>query len=100
MKSLVTGGAGFIGSNLVKYLVSKNHEVTVLDKQSKKKASNLKGFLNKMNYFNIDISKKKELDKYFKNIDYVFHLAALTSTMESFKKKKNILIIMLKQQKI
>ncbi len=88
MKSLVTGGAGFIGSNLVKYLVSKNHEVTVLDKQSKKKASNLKGLLNKIDYFNIDISKKKELDKYFKNIDYVFHLAALTSTMESFKKKK------------
>ena len=50
MKALVTGGAGFIGSNLVEKLVSLNHHVTVLDNLSSGKLSNLEKVKNKIKF--------------------------------------------------
>ena len=67
MKCLVTGGAGFIGSNLVDQLVKSGHQVTVLDNLSTGRLSNLNQIKNKIKFINIDISsKKKSIYKYFK----------------------------------
>ncbi len=85
-RSLVTGGAGFIGSNLVDELVRQNHEVIVLDNFSTGRLSNLKHH-NKshVKVFKIDISKNSKLDKYFKKIDHVYHLAALADIIPSIE---------------
>ena len=86
MKSLVTGGAGFIGSNLVDKLVQFDHKVTVLDNLSTGQLSNLKRVKNKIKFINIDISKSTEnLKKYFNGIDWVFHLAGLADNIPSVK---------------
>ena len=90
MKTLVTGGAGFIGSNLVDKLVSLGHEVIVLDNLVTGQLSNLKRVKNKIKFVNIDLSSKKiKLDKYFKKVDWVFHLAGLADIVPSIKNPKN-----------
>jgi UDP-glucose 4-epimerase len=86
IKSLVTGGAGFIGSNLVDQLVSKGHKVIILDNFSTGRKSNLSHHSNKnIKIIKVDISGKKSLDKYFKDIDYVFHLAGLADIVPSIE---------------
>lgn len=86
MKVLVTGGAGFIGSNLVDKLVQKGQKVIVLDNFSTGRRSNLSQH-NKKNVkiIKVDISGKRSLDKYFKNIDHVFHLAGLADIVPSIE---------------
>jgi UDP-glucose 4-epimerase len=84
MKSLVTGGAGFIGSNLVDYLMRKGHKVIVLDNFSTGRRSNLLHHKKKnVKIIKIDISENKQLDKYFKGVSYVFHLAGLADIVPS-----------------
>jgi len=84
--SMVTGGAGFIGSNLVDQLVDKGHKVIVLDNFSTGKRSNLSHHKKKdVKIVKIDISKDNYLDKYFKNVDYVFHLAGLADIVPSIE---------------
>ena len=74
VRSLVTGGCGFIGSHLVDALIDLNHDVVVIDNKS---ANNEKFYFNsKANYFNLDICNYKKTKKLYNNIDYVFHLAA------------------------
>ena len=75
---IVTGGAGFIGSHLVEYLLNQDIEVTVIDNLSTGFESNLSGakVSNKMRFFRKDLAKD-ELDKQlFEDIDIVYHLAA------------------------
>jgi len=74
-KALVTGGAGFIGSNLVDELIKKEVEVTVIDNESSN--NNEKFYWNKkaQNY-KYDIREYKKINPLFENIDVVFHLAA------------------------
>jgi len=75
-KSIVTGGAGFIGSNLVDHLIKIGHKVVVIDNFVSGKKSNLSHHKKTdVKIVKLDISKSKKLDKYFKKIDYVFHLA-------------------------
>ena len=83
--SIITGGAGFVGSNLVDRLVSIGHKVIVLDNFVSGKKSNLSHHSEKnVKIIKIDISDKN-LDKYFKKADYIFHLAALAQIIPSFK---------------
>ena len=86
MKSLITGGAGFIGSNLVDQLVKKGHKVIVLDNFSTGRRSNLTQHTKKnVKIIKIDISENKKLDKYFKGVHYVFHLAGLADIVPSIE---------------
>ena len=86
MRTLVTGGAGFIGSNLVDLLVKKGHQVTVLDNLITGRKINLSHHKkSKVKVVKIDISGNKKLEKYFKNVDYVFHLAGLADIVPSIE---------------
>lgn len=82
---LVTGGAGFIGSHLVEALVSKNHQVTVLDNLSSGKKSNLDSVKNKIKFIKGDISNSALLKKACAKQDCVFHLAAIASVPYSIQ---------------
>ena len=75
MISLVTGGAGFIGSNLVDYLLKKGHQVICVDNESAE--CNDKFYWNP-NAINVkaDITDYKGMRNVFTHVDYVFHLAA------------------------
>jgi UDP-glucose 4-epimerase len=77
MKYLVTGGAGFIGSHLVDSLINLDHDVIVLDNL----LSGSQKYINKKSvFYNCDIRKIDDIKDYFKNIDGVFHLAAIART--------------------
>ncbi len=75
MISLVTGGAGFIGSNLVDYLLDKGHEVVCVDNESAE--CNDKFYWNP-NAINVkaDVTDYKAMKNVFTGVDYVFHFAA------------------------
>jgi len=88
MRCLVTGGSGFIGSHLVEQLVKLGHQVTVLDNFCTGKIKNLKNVKKKVRIIEIDISNYN-VEKYFKKIDYVFHLAALADIVPSINNPKN-----------
>lgn len=89
MNILITGGAGFIGSHLADYLIKKKHRVTVLDNLCTGKKENLQKVKNKIKFFKVDISKNRNLYKYFKNQDHVFHLAALADIVPSIINPKS-----------
>lgn len=85
MKYIVTGGAGFIGSNLVDLLIKEEHEVCVIDNFSSGKKENCN---NKAKYYELDISDTKnynEIKKIIKGSNGVFHLAALPRVQESIE---------------
>lgn len=82
MRALVTGGAGFIGSHLVDRLVEDGHEVVVLDNFASGKVKNLFKVTQKIHLVECDI-RSSQLEKYFTNIDVVFHLAALADIVPS-----------------
>ena len=86
MKTLVTGGAGFIGSHLVENLVKAGHSVTVLDNLSTGRFENISHLKNNIKFIKCDISKDKNIYKYFRDVDWVFHLAALADLVPSIKK--------------
>ncbi len=92
-KSIITGGAGFIGSNLADHLIRIGHKVIVLDNFVSGKKSNLSHHKKKnLKIFKIDISKNKNLDQYFKGADYVFHLAGLAEIIPSIKNPRKYFI--------
>ena len=86
MKSIVTGGAGFIGSHLVDQLLDIGHQVIVLDNFSTGRRENLEHVQNKINLVECDLSLKGDWVKYFKDVDWVFHLAALADIVPSIQK--------------
>ena len=88
MKFAVTGGAGFVGNNIVKLLVSKGHRVKVIDNLHTGKKENLQEVIEKIEFHNTDIRNFSELELILKNVDGIFHEAALTIVQESFNKEK------------
>ena len=88
MKFVVTGGAGFVGSHLVKLLVNEGHKITVIDNLHKGKIENLSSVINEIRFEKMDIRDFHSIEKILKNIDGVFHQAALTVVQDSFERKK------------
>lgn len=86
-KILVTGGAGFIGSNICKTLVDLNADVYCLDNLSTGHKSNIECLINRKNFKFIkgDITNIKTCQNSCKNMDYVLHQAALGSVPRSIK---------------
>ena len=85
MKYVITGGAGFIGSNLVERLVKEGNEVHVIDNFSFGKLENCN---KKAHYCNIDLSQKSnfnQVKEVCKNADSVFHLACIARVQPSIK---------------
>ena len=82
MKCLVTGGAGFIGSNLVDELVRLGHQVLVIDNLSGGKRENVN---RKARFYCADVTNMKQIKPIFRGVDYVFHLAALPRVQFSIK---------------
>ena len=85
MKFVVTGGAGFVGSHLVKLLVKNGHQITVIDNLHKGKKENLNEVIDKIEFLKIDIQDYESMEKNMQNIDGVFHQAALTIVQDSFR---------------
>ena len=82
-KSLVTGGAGFIGSHVVDYLVYLNHDVVVVDNHS---ANNDKFYGNlRAEHVDADITDYSAMSAAMEGVDYVFHLAAESRLQPAIK---------------
>ena len=82
MKMLVTGGAGFVGTNLIKRLLKDGHRVVSLDNYSTgKKENEQKG----CQYFDVDLSDTKEYTFFMDKPDVIFHIAALARIQPSLK---------------
>src|SRR5436309_5926811 len=85
MRYLVTGGAGFIGSNTVDELVRRGHSVVVLDDISSGKEDNLADLRNKITFIKGSITDIEVVRKAMHEAEYVLHLAARTSVPRSVK---------------
>ena len=85
MKYAVTGGAGFIGSHLVKKLVERGNEVIVIDNLNTGKKQNIEKISKKIDFFEVDIRDFSAIEDILKNVDGIFHEAALASVQDSFR---------------
>jgi len=83
LRCLVTGGAGFIGSNLVHTLVKEQHKVRVLDNFSTGKFENIESVIKKIHLVVGDLCNERDVCRAVKEIDVVFHQAALPSVPRS-----------------
>lgn len=81
MKCLVTGGCGFIGSHVVDLLIDRGYNVLVIDNLS---TGNIDNLNPNAEFVNADVTNLSEIKGYFKDVDYVFHLAALPRIQPSF----------------
>lgn len=88
MRSLVTGGAGFIGSHLVERLLGDGHEVVVIDNFSTGRPENLAPFKDnpRLKFYRQDIADGDDLRDRFDGVDWVFHLAALADIVPSIQR--------------
>lgn len=86
MRSLVTGGAGFIGSHLVDALLALGHEVVVLDNFSTGRPENLSHVKGNVEVVECDLAIPGDWMRQLNNTDWVFHLAALADIVPSIQK--------------
>lgn len=82
---LVTGGAGFIGSNLCEKLIGKGFRVRVLDNLSTGKEENMNSFIKSAEFIKGDIRDKLAVERAVRGVEYVIHLAALGSVPRSIE---------------
>lgn len=83
MKYLITGGAGFIGSNITKKLLETGEEVRILDNLSTGNINNLNQFLDKVEFINGDFSDIEIARQSVKGVDFVLHHGAIPSVQRS-----------------
>src|SRR5690348_14984321 len=84
-RTLVTGGAGFIGSHMVERLLNDGHHVTVLDNFSTGRPQNLDHLKDnpRLKIHGVDIADLTTITPLFQGIDWVFHMAALADIVPS-----------------
>ncbi|NLF30610.1 MAG: SDR family oxidoreductase [Planctomycetes bacterium] len=80
---LVTGGAGFIGCNLVRFLLDKGHDVVVVDNYATGKPENLASVRDRITMIEGDIRDRATMDRAVRGVDAIFHEAALGSVPRS-----------------
>ncbi len=80
---LVTGGGGFIGSNIVRHLLSNGKNVRILDDFSTGRRENLAGIEKDVDVIEGDVRDESTLKKSLKDVQYVLHLAAIPSVVRS-----------------
>ena len=87
MKTLVTGGAGFIGSHLCELLLAQGHQVLALDSLVSGRLQNLKTIAGEpgMRFVQADICDSAAIAPYFEGVDWVFHLAGLADIVPSIE---------------
>jgi UDP-glucose 4-epimerase len=87
MTTLVTGGAGFIGSHLAELLIAQGHDVLVVDNLTSGRLSNLKSIVEhpRFRFADVDIRDSASLAPLFDQIDWVFHLAGLADIVPSIE---------------
>ena len=93
---LVTGGTGFLGSNICKYLTQAGYKVTVFDNNFRGKIRRLESIKKNIVFVNGDIQKKEDLKKAIKNIDTVIHLAYINGTRFFYEMPINVLNVGIK----
>lgn len=88
MKTLVTGGAGFIGSHLVDLLLENNHQVIVIDNFSTGRPQNLahQSHNENLQIIQADIAELAQIRDFFAGVDWVFHIAALADIVPSIQR--------------
>jgi UDP-glucose 4-epimerase len=91
MKSVVTGGAGFIGSHIVDRLIQIGHEVIVIDNESSQSHEHFYRNENAL-YYQYDIAEYDLIRPLFDDVDYVFHLAAAVGVFNIVKHPLNSLL--------
>ena len=89
MKSIITGGAGFLGCHLAEYLVKLNHKVIIIDNFSTGRLTNLEKIKRKVKIVKSDISKDGSWKKNFNDVDWVFHFASLADIVPSIENPIN-----------
>lgn len=82
-KFLVTGGAGFIGSNIAEYLVGTGQDVRILDNFSTGRRENLAELADRVQLFEGSLLDEKAVEKAVEGVDYILHQAALPSVQRS-----------------
>lgn len=82
LRVLVTGGAGFIGSNLVDALIERGDEVVIIDNLSTGKKENINP---KADFHEVDMRDMDAIKPLFSGVDYVFHLAAYARVQPSIE---------------
>ena len=87
MRSLVTGGCGFIGSHLTEKLIAMGHEVVIIDNLSSGRIENIRGGAVQpgLTFINADILDKDSIAPLFSGVDWVFHLAGIADIVPSIE---------------
>ena len=93
---LVTGGTGFIGSNICKLLIKKNYKVKIFDNNSRGSLNKIKKIKKKIKFIKGDIRNKELLNRTLKNTDAVIHLAYVNGTKYFYSRPILILDIAIK----
>tara|TARA_A100001015_G_scaffold308528_1_gene406298 strand:+ start:8 stop:952 length:945 start_codon:yes stop_codon:yes gene_type:complete len=93
---LVTGGTGFIGSNICKLLIELGHNVTIFDNNSRGEFKRIKEFNKKVKFIKGDIRDQKKFFKSLKNINSIIHLAYINGTKYFYEKPELILDVAIK----
>ncbi len=93
---LITGGSGFIGTYLVKRLVSYNANVTVVDNYRRSSKDRLSSLKSKINFLELDIKEISKYENQIGKLDSIFHLAAINGTKNFYTHSQEVLDVALR----